>query len=43
MGKRLAEKESFQGHISSMQREAAGLYAKKGMASYDNGTEKNSR
>jgi len=43
MGKRLAGKESFQGNISSILREVTGLYAKKGMASYDNRTEKDSR
>jgi hypothetical protein len=42
MGKRLAEEESFQGNISSMQREVTGLYATKGITSYENGTGKNS-
>jgi hypothetical protein len=38
MGKRPAEVESFLGNITSIQREDTAFYAKRGEASYGNGT-----
>ena len=42
MGKRSAERDSFEGNMSSIQREDTAFYAKRRHASHDNGTRTNS-
>ncbi len=42
MGKRSAERDLFEGNMSSIQREDTAFYAKRRSANHDNGTRTNS-